>query len=51
MHNCIYSSKYNVYVDDIHVYVDNRGVNRAGPNAVRAGLGPNFFNRAGPAGP
>ena len=26
-----------------------RGVNRAGPNAGLAGLGPNFFNRAGPA--
>ena len=26
-----------------------RNVNRAGPNAGRAGLGPNFFSRAGPA--
>ena len=41
--------EYNVYVDDIHVYVDTRGVNLAGPNAGRAGLGPNFFNRPGPA--
>ena len=42
----IYTSEYNVYVDDIHVYVDSRGVNLAGPNAGRAGLGPNFFNRS-----
>ena len=48
MHNCVYSSKYNVYVDDIHVYVDSRGVNRAGPNADRAGHGPKFFSGAGP---
>ena len=46
-----YTSKYNVCVDDIHVYVDSKGVNRAGPNAGRAGLGPNFFNRAGLAWP
>ena len=43
------TSEYNEYVDDILVYVDSRGVNQAGPNAGRTGLGLNFFNRTGPA--
>ena len=49
MSQCIYTNEYNVYADDIHVYVDSRGVNLAGPNAGGIGLGPNFYNRTGPA--
>ena len=52
----VYTSKYNVYLEDLFVYVDSRGFNRAGPNASRAGLWPKFLTGqarpgAGRAGP
>ena len=51
---CHLISKYTVIDDFIHNYIaichliSNRGVNRAGPNAGRARLGPGRFLNCGP---